>query len=207
LATDITPLFDLRLRTPRLELRLPTRPELVDLRELARAGVHPPELMPFFYAWTDEPYSEDWVVAFHEAAQRTWTPDSWNLLLGTWADGRLVGTQGAESSAWLSTRTAETGSWLGLEFQGRGYGTEMRAAIIELLWALGAGAVTSGALVGNTASARVSEKLGYRIVGTSEAAPRGTPVTNTLFRLEHDDWRASVPVEIENLAPVLRLFG
>jgi RimJ/RimL family protein N-acetyltransferase len=205
-ALDITPLFDLRLRTPRLELRLPTRPELSELRELARAGVHPPEVMPFFFPWTDEPYSEDWVVAFHEAARQSWTPDSWNLLLGTWAEGRLLGTQGAESAGWLTTRTAETGSWLGLEFQGRGYGTEMRAAIVELLWALGAHAVTSGALEGNRASARVSEKLGYRKVGTSEAAPRGTPVTNTLFRLERTEWQPSVPVAIENLAPVLQLF-
>jgi RimJ/RimL family protein N-acetyltransferase len=207
LATDIAPLFELRLRTPNLELRLPTPDELVELRDLARAGVHPPEVMPFFHAWTDEPYSEDWVVAFHEAARSTWTPDSWNLMLGTWADEGLVGTQGAESGAWLTTHTAETGSWLGQRYQGRGYGTEMRAAVVELLWALGAEAVTSGALDGNRASARVSEKLGYRRAGTNEVSPRGTPVTNTLFRLERAGWRSPVPVEIEGLEPARRLFG
>src|SRR5205823_7610891 len=55
---DLVPLFDLRLRTPRLELRLPTRPELEELRELARDGVHPADEMPFAVAWTDEPYSD-----------------------------------------------------------------------------------------------------------------------------------------------------
>lgn len=205
--TELAPLFGLRLRTPRLELRLPTRDELVELRELARAGVHPPELMPFLYAWTDEPYSEEWVVAFHEAARSAWSPDRWNLMLGAWSEEGLIGSQGAEAARWLETRTAETGSWLGRRFQGRGYGTEMRAAMVELLWALGGEAVTSGALEGNEASARVSAKLGYRVVGTAEAAPRGTPVTSTLFRLERVDWPAPVPVEIENLGPVRPLFG
>jgi hypothetical protein len=56
---EISPLFGLRLRTPRLELRLPTDDELVELRELAHAGVHPPDEMPFAVAWTDAPYSEE----------------------------------------------------------------------------------------------------------------------------------------------------
>ena len=204
---DVTPLYGLRLRTPRLELRLPSHDELVELREVARAGVHPPESMPFFYAWTDEPYSEDWVVAFHEQARAEWTPESWNLMLGVWAEEGLVGSQGAATSDWLATRTAETGSWLGRRFQGRGYGTEMRAAIVELLWALGGQAITSGAVAGNHASQRVSEKLGYRVVGTKEIAPRGKPVTNTLLRMERTDWHMPFPVEIEGLGPCLPLFG
>lgn len=163
--------------------------------------------MPFFYPWTDEPYSEDWVVAFHETARSNWTPNSWNLMLGTWAEEGLVGTQGAESGDWLTSRTAETGSWLGRRYQGRGYGTEMRAAIVELLWALGAEAITSGAVEGNTPSARISERLGYRAIGASEIAPRGVVVTNTLFRLEPQHWQPPVAVEIEGLEPVLPLFS
>src|SRR6185437_15765375 len=70
--TDITALFGLRLTTPRLELRVPTRDELVELRAVAHAGIHPPEFMPFAVAWTDEPYSERWVVAFHEEQLAAW---------------------------------------------------------------------------------------------------------------------------------------
>ena len=77
---DLVPLFDLRLRTPGLELRLPTRPELEELRELARDGVHPPDEMPFAVAWTDEPYSEEWVVAFHEQQREAWRPDDLQML-------------------------------------------------------------------------------------------------------------------------------
>jgi RimJ/RimL family protein N-acetyltransferase len=204
---DITPLFALRLRTPRLELRLPTHDELVELREVARAGIHPPEVMPFFVPWTDEADAEDFVVAFHEAARAEWTPDHWNLMLGVWAPDGLIGSQGASSDGWIETRTAETGSWLGMRFQSRGYGTEMRTALVELLWAVGARAITSGAVEGNAASARVSEKLGYRAVGTNVIAPRGVPITNTKYRLERTDWRPACRVEIENLEPVLSLFA
>ncbi len=58
----------------------------------------------------------------------------------------------------------------------------------------------SGALEGNVASARVSEKPGYRIVGTSTISPRGVPVPHTDFRLEAADW-AGYPVELEGVDP------
>ncbi|MBV8081300.1 MAG: GNAT family N-acetyltransferase, partial [Actinobacteria bacterium] len=50
---DLSPLFGLRITTPRLELRFPTLDELVELANVARAGVHPPDTMPFRVAWTD----------------------------------------------------------------------------------------------------------------------------------------------------------
>ena len=49
------PLFDLRLRTERLELRLPNDDEIAQLCEVARAGIHDPEEMPFAFPWTDKP--------------------------------------------------------------------------------------------------------------------------------------------------------
>src|SRR5690606_31219245 len=49
------PLYRLRLRTPDLELRLPTEDELVALCKVARAGIHDPATMPFSTNWTDQP--------------------------------------------------------------------------------------------------------------------------------------------------------
>ena len=46
---NLAPLHALRVRTPRLELRLPTEAELVELYEVAAAGIHPPEEMPFAF--------------------------------------------------------------------------------------------------------------------------------------------------------------
>jgi len=50
---DLTPLFRLRIRTPRLELRLGDEEEALALGRLAESGVHPPAEMPFSVPWTD----------------------------------------------------------------------------------------------------------------------------------------------------------
>ena len=72
---------------------------------------------------------------------------------------------------------------------------------------LSAQAATSGALIHNVASQRISEKLGYRHVGTSELAPRGDPVAHYDYRLERDDWRSPIEVELTGVESVLPLFG
>jgi hypothetical protein len=54
-------LNELRLTTPRLELRLGTQEELVELGRLAQEGIHPPEEMPFAIAWTDRSGDEGFV--------------------------------------------------------------------------------------------------------------------------------------------------
>jgi RimJ/RimL family protein N-acetyltransferase len=210
-AIDLSPLFGLRLRTPRLELRFPDEDELVALGRLAEQGVHPPEEMPFFVAWTDaigQPQFVDGFVAFHRLQREQWRPERWHLLLGVWAEGELAGTQALDGERFAAERTAETGSWLGQAFQGRGYGTEMRAAILALFFdGLGGEVATSGALEGNVASARVSEKLGYVRSGEGTAAPRGVPVREQKFRLERARWRPPFEVEIAGLEPCLPLFG
>lgn len=205
--TDVAPLYGLRLRTPRLELRLPTRDELAELRDLARAGIHPPELMPFGVAWTDDPQLSDF-FDFHAGQLAAWRPDDWNLNLGVWFEGRPVGTQSVHGRSFPETKTLGTGSWLGGRFQGRGVGTEMRAAVLELAFrGLGAERVTSGAIEGNEASLGVSRKLGYRQIGRSTVAPRGEPVGHADLELPREEWQPPFRVQIESLRPCLPLFG
>jgi RimJ/RimL family protein N-acetyltransferase len=203
---QLEPLQRVRLRTPRLELRLPTDEELEALFEVAAAGIHPPEEMPFGVAWTDE-LQHDAFVDFHRAAWREWSPTKWMCNFVTFLDRRVIGTQAIGATDFARSRTVETGSWLGAQFQRRGFGTEQRAAVLELAFrGLGAHAATTGALFPNIASQRVSEKLGYRVVGTSELAPRGEPIPHYDYRLERAEWRSPVPVEIDGLQPALHLF-
>jgi RimJ/RimL family protein N-acetyltransferase len=207
MASDITSLFDLRLRTPRLELRLPVREELGLLREVALAGIHPPEFMPFAVAWTDDPELPGF-AAYHEHLRESWSPDSWHLELAVWNGDEPAGFQALMSEEFARTRRVGTGSWLGGRFQRRGYGTEMRTAVLELAFrGLGAEIARSGAIDGNTASLRVSEKLGYRIVGRSTVAPRGVPVPHADLELRREGWLPPVAVEIAGLEPCLPLFG
>jgi RimJ/RimL family protein N-acetyltransferase len=204
---NVEPLYRLRLRTPRLELRLGTRTELEELFAVAEAGVHPPAEMPFAVPWTDA-LDRHAFLEYHEAAMRDWRPDDWTLNLLVFADAEVAGTQGISARRFADRRVVGTGSWLGGRFQNRGIGTEMRAAVLELAFrGLGAVAAESGAVAGNARSLRISEKLGYRIVGRRTLAPRGEPVSHDDLRLERGDWRAPVPVELEGLDPCLPLFG
>jgi RimJ/RimL family protein N-acetyltransferase len=209
--SDLTPLYDLRLRTPRLELRLGSLDELVELGKLAEQGVHPREEMPFAVAWTDRIGELDFLdsfVAFHEQHLASWKADNWNLNLLVRESGELVGTQGMLAEEFGERRTVHTGSWLGRAYQRRGIGTEMRAAVLELAFGgLGALRAESTWLEGNDASKRVSEKLGYveYVLGTK--SPRGVPVAEHGVEIERTAWRCPVPVEIEGLPPCLPLFG
>jgi RimJ/RimL family protein N-acetyltransferase len=179
------PLTRLRLRTPRLELRLPTVDELRRLYAVAEAGIHDPAEMPFEFPWTDS-LNEEAFLAYH-LEQRE---------LVAFLDGEPVGVQALR----VHLPEVDTGSWLGAAFQGRGLGTEMRAAVLTLAFEhLGAAVARSGALVGNEPSLGVSRKLGYRLVGTKTVAPRGVAVDHPVLELRREDFRSPVPVEVAGL--------
>ena len=201
-------LAELRVRTPRLELRPATRAELLQLVEVARGGVHPPERTPFYHPWTDRAPLPEFVEEFLAHHERPWDPDDWTLHLVAFLDGRPIGEQTVRSVRFADTLTVDTGSWLGEPWQNRGLGTEMRAGALELAFrGLGAEAATSGAFADNPQSARVSEKLDYRQVGEREVAPRGAPVLERQYRLERTDWRSRFLVElagVEGVAAIVR---
>ncbi len=209
---DHWPLYRLVLHTPRLELRLPDLARLAELAELAAAGVHDPQVQPFAAEWTDAPPAERArnVLKYHWGTWSAWSPANWELGLVALAEGRVVGTQSLSARQFAELREVGTGSWVGRAHHGRGYGTEMRAAVLELAFAgLGAQFATSEAFADNHASAAVSHKLGYTDDGIERHVIRGKPVVGRRLRLDRDGWQAnrSVPVKIEGLRPCLPLFG
>jgi FAD binding domain len=90
--TTYWPLFGLRLRTPRLELRMPSLRDLDALAELAAAGVHDPETQPFQVAWTDvTPLERARGILQHNwATWGAWTPANWTLNLAVAGDGKVT---------------------------------------------------------------------------------------------------------------------
>ncbi len=147
MAHPLWPLFDLRFRTDRLELRLPTDDELVELCTLARAGIHGPDEMPFAFPWStkESPRFEREFAQYHWGARASWRPADWSLDLMAVRGGRPIGMQGIFAREYATFRTVKTGSWLGRDFQGRGLGKEMRAAILALAFdGLGAEVAETG---------------------------------------------------------------
>ncbi|MFI6576705.1 GNAT family N-acetyltransferase [Nocardiopsis sp. NPDC050513] len=206
------PPMGLRLTTPRLELRLPGTEDLGRLAETAAGGIHEPDAMPFTEPWTDGTPDEVAlrVVRYNLGRIAGMTPRAWSLNLVVVYEGAVVGVQDVSGRDFPVTRQVSTGSWLGRRHQGRGIGTEMRAAVLHLAFAgLGAVAAETSVLEGNAASERVSRKLGYRPNGTSLVEVRGVAVTDHRYRLTRDDWERhrTVPVTVEGLEPCLPFLG
>jgi len=212
----IWPLYDLRIRTPRLELRLPTEAELVSLAEIALAGIHADAEMPFSIPWTRLPSPEfEWgFVRYHWRTRGEWVPEHWTLELAAFRDGAPIGMQALLAGDFPRLRTVRTGSWLGLASQGRGLGKEMRAAILAFAFdGLGADVAETEAFADNAASIGVTRALGYEENGVGRMAPFGVPRETTRFRLTRERWlrvraeRALPHVTVAGLEPCLPLFG
>jgi RimJ/RimL family protein N-acetyltransferase len=169
--------------------------------------------MPFRVAWTDSASEAGFVdtfLTYHREQRETWQPRKWVLPLAVWAEGELVGSQTIEADDLAATWTVSTGSWLGQRFQGHGFGTEMRAAVLELAFTgLGATRALSGVIEGNVASERVSMKLGYEPAGEGVVSPRGVPLRELEFVLTRERWgrHRTTPIVVERLEACLPLFG
>src|SRR5690348_14125351 len=149
--SDVFPPLGLRVTSgdpdDRLELRGLTDDHLEELAQVAVAGVHDPARTPFTFPWTDAPKDELPLrfAQYHWQCRAEWSPSKWQLNLGVWHRGRILGVQGCTAHDYLVTHTVETGSWLGLEHQGAGVGTRMRRMMCALLFDhLDARWITSG---------------------------------------------------------------
>ncbi len=209
---DYFPLIGLCLRTPRLELRLPTPEELGDLAAVAAEGIHDPAVMPFLTSWTDRPPEQVALAVIQRHWQRlgNWTPEDWTLNLTVFHAGHAVGQQGVWAHDLAITREVSTGSWLGRRFHGKGIGTEMRAAVLHLAFeGLGAQEALSIAFADNVASLAVSRKLGYTPDGFGRQAIRGELSIEHRLRLTREAWERHrrIQVTVEGLQACLPLFG
>lgn len=200
------PLRDLRVVSGDLELRYLDDALLFELAELAGQGVHAPDAMPFEFPWsvgTPQEVGRS-VLTYQWSARGKTSAAAWTIELAVLRDGIPLGFQGVGSTDFLVTRTAETGSWLGLRHQGAGVGTRMRVLILHLLFeGLGAQTATTTAWADNGPSNGVTRKLGYRLNGSTNQARLGLPATQLAYRLDRADWDARP----DALRPEVTLHG
>lgn len=209
---DLHPALGLVVRAGPVEMRGITDDLLARLADLAAAGVHDPDRMPFSVPWTDaEP--EGFAAAFaayHWRCRADWSPDEWSLNLAVLHDGVLVGVQGLGTKHYPVTRSGETGSWLGRPYQGRGIGTTMRRVLCAFIFDhLDAHEITSGAFVDNPASRAVSRKVGYRANGVERVQRRSGELAELerLVLAPEDFVRGEHTLEVEGLAAFRRSIG
>jgi len=189
----IWPLFDLRVRTPRLELRYIDDELGVALAQLAAEGVHEPGYMPFAIPWTEatSPQLERNTLQFYWRCRAELTATNWNINFAALVDGIVVGTTGLMAQDFATLRVFETGSWLGRAHQGQGLGKEMRMASLQLgflgldaLWA------TTSTWVDNGPSLGVTGSLGYIHTGHRRSVRQSEPGQLRTFEMSRDDFTA-----------------
>jgi RimJ/RimL family protein N-acetyltransferase len=207
------PLFGLAVRTSRLRLEYANDVHLQTLATFRHSRVLRPGQEPFeedssFYL---APPNSTWKALTGEWAARARTsPEWWHLSFAVIDQAEVVGQQNITGTNFLSLRTVNSFSFVSASHQGRGIGTEMRAAVLHLAFAgLGALRAESDAFADNAASLAISRSLGYRPNGTMLASRPSGPALMVRYLLERDEWEHSRrdDIEIDGLERCLPLLG
>lgn len=208
--TDIWPPYGVRITEGDLMLTVVSDDDVPGLVELALAGIHPPEQMPFSTPWTmDDPADLPAnIYRYHSRVRAAFVPDSFSLQFAVRCGSVLVGCQGFDTRNFAVTRTGETGSWLGQAFQGAGIGTRMRQLVCAFAFdELGATEVTSAAFVDNPASLAVSQRVGYRPNGVVRLKRRTAEVmANQNLVLTEETFVRGAPMQVEGVAALRRFL-
>jgi RimJ/RimL family protein N-acetyltransferase len=209
---EFWPQYELVIITPRLELRLPYESELAKIAHLAGSGVHRPEERPFLTPWTDGGYEDRARVVLqgHWSGLATWQVTAWQLGLGVFHAGEPIGMVSLRARDFTVVREVTTSSWLGLEHQRKGYGTEARTGLLTLAFDhLHANAALTEVFQDNYASQGVSRKLGYEHDGISVDARGAEAVISDRLRLTRQKWAAQQrpAVTVEGMPACRTVFG
>jgi RimJ/RimL family protein N-acetyltransferase len=186
------PLFDLRLASADLTLQTMTEADVAAVADLLPDDVEQDPAATTF-AVADDRTSRGIVACqgYWEACGM-WRPAAWRLNFVVRAAGQILGMQELEGNDFPLLRTVDSSSFLIPSARGRGYGKQMRAAVLALAFGpLGAEAAITSAWHDNQASLGVSRALGYRPNGEMLHA-RGDGVDVMVhMRLRRAAWLAS----------------
>jgi RimJ/RimL family protein N-acetyltransferase len=107
----------------------------------------------------------------------------WTLRLNTHPD-ELIG-----SIALMRGENENRGFWLGLEWQGQGLMTEACDVVTDYWFdALGFGVLRAPKAIPNTASRRISQKQGMRVVGREEREYVSGRFLAEIWEITADEW-------------------
>ncbi len=202
-------LHGIRLVTADLTLTVMTEADLATVLTVLPADVELNPHATHYGALDDDDNRRAVVVQGYWRALGLWSPTDWMLPMVARRAGAVVGVQWLEGPDYLSDRTVDSSSWLVPAARGRGFGRQMRAAVLTLAFgALRAEAAVSSAVMTNVASLGVSRSLGYEPTHTSVLAHSGE--TLQYVRLGVRRWQAggwAGRTRVEGAAAALPFFG
>jgi RimJ/RimL family protein N-acetyltransferase len=205
------PLFELRLRTPSLELRPMTEADLTPLSDLLPDDL---EQDPSSTTYEVEDARVGQGIVLHQAYWKgygSWRPQAWRLNFAVRRDGKIIGSQELEGNDFPTLRVVDSSSFLTVGARGHGWGKQMRTAVLALAFGpLEARAAITSAWHDNHASLGVSRSLGYRPNGESYLQRDGGADILTHLMIKRDEWLAgglADQVEVSGFEPCRPLFG
>lgn len=179
-----------QVETERLILRRFGRRDLNSLEEGVRSSLADlNEWLP----WAHMDYTRDDAIAFVRDSIQAWRE-------GKAFDYTIRGRDDLDRhlgniSIWQTSRTGrigEIGYWIRTDLNGRGLATEATEALMRVGYSnMALHKITLRIAVGNRASERVAEKLGFTVEGIlrQELLIRGNWVDHTLYTMLEDEFR------------------
>ncbi|WP_448855437.1 GNAT family N-acetyltransferase [Corynebacterium camporealensis] len=192
-----------------LRLRIMRDDDIVALNGATPHDIYGPDIPPYAFPWlydadplnsarfrwqhridaSPQEWSLDFVVAIKHQEQEAKEEQE-----------TIIGVVDCRASNFATTRQVSTGSWIYYDYQGCGYGTLMREAIADFCFDhLHTTTLHSAWHPENAASARVSEKLGYQTIDSTNTAafgPNGVegPLKEAVLRKENYKSRITTTV-------------
>jgi len=205
------PMFDIRLTTPDLQLRHLTEADLSTLAAILPEDTEQDPSLTTYDGLDPAVNRKVRVYQGYWRALAAWRTQSWALAFGVFHNDELVGHQGLEGEDFAALRTVDSSSFLAETVRGRGYGKQMRAAVLTLAFGhLGARFAITSAWTDNHASLGVSRSLGYVDNGITAHRRSDMAGEMTHLRLTRDQWMASTwpqQVTVSEIEKCLVFFG
>jgi len=207
----VWPPFGLTIKTERLELKIPEDKDLLILMKQAR-HIQPSDEPHFQKAWMywPTPLMERELLRRYWKSLAEFAPAKWRLKFAVYLVGTPIGVQDIWAEEFATNRAVTTGSWLNIDYQGQGYGTEMRRAVLDLAFNyLGAQEARTDFMEGNVKSSGVSRKLGYIETRVEPTTTDNVTVIKHYLRLDKESWfKTTRPeVAIKGFEACLEMLG
>ena len=159
------PINSLAIHTERLALRVPREDDIEKINALLQTGVQAENTPEYSSSWLyiDKSNRINEYIKDINTHYDNWKPDHWNLPLAVLFEDKPIGMQYISHKPIGNIYTFGSGMWVGLEYQNKGFATEMGRAVLKFGFeTLNASTGFLGAWSDNKASLRVIEKLGYK---------------------------------------------
>jgi len=198
--------MDFILETKRLILR---KPRLSDAKDIIE-GIGDFEIsknlskVPYPYKKKD---AEIWIKRSIKKSKRN-VQDGYNFILELKSDKKVIGCLGIHKLN-KQQGVCETGSWLNRKYHRKGYMTEAKIAVNELVFnQLKMRKMETEAFADNKASNATQRAVGYKYEGCrkkhSVSQATGKIHNNNLYGLLKEDWKKNLPKLKKHLEEKIR---